>query len=284
MYGIFMESWVILKNYKGAGWIFILYLLALIYLLITEKNKKIRSLMLYTPIAVLLVFLCPIFRKIYVRLLNEGVTYYRILWIVPVSVTVGYGFCHAIYQISEMAGKKLGEKKELIGWIGAAFAAVLIVLSGKFVYNSQYISKAENAYHLPEEVIEICEMIKPKEGEIPLVYATFPGDLVYYVRQYDTSICLSYGRDMVEPVWGYYNDIYEAIEGAETIDAKNLLEITRSKGAATSRYIILRDSKPIDIPLEDLGLSLVGTAGQYKVYEDPVAAKMIEEIYKDIEF
>ena len=37
MYGIFMESVVIFKNYAGGRYIIVLFLLSLIYLLIAEK-------------------------------------------------------------------------------------------------------------------------------------------------------------------------------------------------------------------------------------------------------
>ena len=80
MYGIFMESVVIFKNYAGGKYLAALFLLALVWLLIMEKNKRRRALFIYMPLSLLLLFFFPIFRKVFVRLMGgEGDTYYRVL-------------------------------------------------------------------------------------------------------------------------------------------------------------------------------------------------------------
>lgn len=279
MYGIFMESWVILKNYGGTGFLLLLYVIALGCLLIREKNKYVRSIFVYAPMLLIFGFLFPVSRKLYVAVLNEGNTYYRVLWLLPVSITLAYTGCSVIYRL----GKRFEKNARWISYAGALVGVAVIMLAGKYVYNSPHISKAENAYHLPQEVIDICDTIEANEGEIPYNYATFPGDLVYYVRQYRTDIGLSYGRDMVEPVWGYgiWNEAYMAIEGTDEIKAEELVEITRRfpDEARASRFIVLRDSKPIDQPLDELGLTFLGQFGQYKLYEDPVVTERMKEIY-----
>lgn len=279
MYGIFMESWVIMKNYKGVGFLLILYVLALIYLLIREQNKIVRSLMVYAPVLLMAGFLFPISRKLYVAILDEGGTYYRVLWLLPIGITLAYTGSLMIYKLSE----RFENGKKWIGYVGAIVGAMIIVLAGEYVYNSPHISKAQNAYHLPQEVIDMCDVMVEKEGDIPFTYAIFPGDLVYYVRQYRTDIGLTYGRDMVEPVWGYgaLNEAYMAIEGADEINAEELIEITRRfpDESRAARFIVLRDSKPINQPLDDLGLIFLGQYGQYKLYEDPVITERMKEIY-----
>ena len=232
-----------------------------------------------TPAVMIFGFLFPVSRKLYVAVLNEGNTYYRVLWLLPVSITLAYTGCSVIYRL----GKRFEKNARWISYAGALVGVAVIMLAGEYVYNSPHISKAENAYHLPQEVIDICDTIEANEGEISYNYATFPGDLVYYVRQYRTDIGLSYGRDMVEPVWGYgiWNEAYMAIEGTDEIKAEELVEITRRfpDEARASRFIILRDSKPIDQPLDELGLTFLGQFGQYKLYEDPVVTERMKEIY-----
>ena len=49
MYGIFMESVVIFKNYAGGRYLAALFFLALLYLLVTEKNKRRRAMLVYMP-------------------------------------------------------------------------------------------------------------------------------------------------------------------------------------------------------------------------------------------
>ena len=188
MYGIFMESVVIFKNYMGGRYLAVLFLLALAYLFAAEKDKKRRALFLYMPLSLLLLFFFPIFRKVFVRLMGDGDTYYRVLWLIPMGVITAYG---AI----KLVGRLYERKRAWAGRAVFAAAAALVVMGGKYVYGSQYMSKAENMYHLPQHVIDICDLIAPEEGE-PRVWAVFPTDLVYFVRQYDTNIQLLYGREM----------------------------------------------------------------------------------------
>lgn len=67
MWGIFLESVVIFQNYVGFHqnkYLFGIYLFFLLYLLLTEKNKSIRAVFVYTPIILLFCFFCPLFRKV----------------------------------------------------------------------------------------------------------------------------------------------------------------------------------------------------------------------------
>ena len=270
MYGIFMESVVIFKNYTGGRYLAVLFLLALAYLFAAEKDKKRRALFLYMPLSLLLLFFFPIFRKVFVRLMGDGDTYYRVLWLIPMGVITAYG---AI----KLVGRLYERKRAWAGRAVFAAAAVLVVMGGKYVYGSQYMSKAENMYHLPQHVIDICDLIAPEEGE-PRVWAVFPTDLVYFVRQYDTNIQLLYGREMVEPKWQYAEPVHTIMNHPTTIDIEELLKLTRERYCT---YIVLPnvENKKVSEEPENFGLELMDTINGYPVYYDPVAAKIIEETF-----
>ena len=93
MFGIFMESVVIFKLYTGLKLLLGLAALAWIYLFLTERDKKIRILLVYAPILTLLLFLFPVSRKIFVAAGLDGETYYRILWTIPMGGIFAYGAC-----------------------------------------------------------------------------------------------------------------------------------------------------------------------------------------------
>jgi hypothetical protein len=152
-----------------------------------------------------------------------------------------------------------------------AFVAVLVVVavSGSLVYLNEYMSVAQNLYHIPQNVIDICDVIDPEEGQ-PRVRAAFPSELVHFVRQYDTDILLPFGREMVVTQWDYYNQVYEVMEKPEVINAEELLEATRLSGC---RYIILATDRKIDKNLTTLGLKLIETVDKYNIYEDPQVAE-----------
>lgn len=260
MYGIFMESWVIFKNYGGNSLWLILYAAALIRLLICEKDRRVRIVFGYVPLTILLMFFFPVFRILYVAVLDDSDTYYRLLWLIPMGVTIAYSAALTI------------EKHK---YIGAGIAVVIMILCGGYAYKGAFVSPAENAYHLPDTVVKICDEIAPEEGE-RIIYALFPRELVYYVRQYDTNIYLVYGRDSVEPTWGYYNELYEAMEGDEVIDMDHLLELTRGNDGLLASYIILGTDRDTSVDPADCGLELVDTVDNYRIYFDPVADEIME--------
>ena len=71
MWGIFLESVVIFKNYMGFhehGYLAFLYLAVLIWLWVSEKDKTKRVLFVYVPTLLLFLFFCPVFRKLFVAM------------------------------------------------------------------------------------------------------------------------------------------------------------------------------------------------------------------------
>lgn len=250
MWGIFLESVVIFKNYMGfhqykflAG----LYLLALLYLWFAEKDKYRRAILVYAPTLLLAAFFCPLFRKVFVRIMEDSETYYRLLWLLQMSLVTAYGFI-----------KLMGRHRR----IGLVILCAAIVAGGDYVYDSINVSKAQNAYHLPQEVVDIAEMIKPEEGRITVL---MPGELLQYVRQYSTDIELPYGREMMIERWDYYDAMYEAMEKAEVIDTPYFVELARGYPCT---YVILHQDRQVKEPLTDYGYEVFGQVGIYVIYKD----------------
>lgn len=249
MYGIFRECWVIFKQYGENGYLLALFIASLIYLLIAENDYRKKIVIAIAPLIVLIGFFIPYTRIAYVAVLSDGGdTYYRIMWLIPIGVCISYAGCKLF----------MNHKR-----IGLVLVSALIVLCGKIVYTNEYMYDAENAYHIPQVVIDVCDVISPDESE-QRVRAVFPQELLQFVRQYDTNILMPYGRDIIH--WNYYNAVHEAFEKKEIINAKELLEATKQ---TQCRYIVMHESKKIDVPLDDMGLVLVDRVDGYNIYEDP---------------
>lgn len=261
MFGIFMESLVIFKLYTGLKLLLVLTLLSWIYLLVREKDGKIRLLLVYAPLIIVVLFLFPLCRKYFVGAGLDGETYYRLLWTIPMGLITIYGACHLF-----------AERRKL----GILVMTVLIVLCGSLVYQSDYISKAENLYHIPDTVVEICELIAP-EGEEERVSAVMPLDLIHFVRQYDARIHMPYGREMIVERWKYYNAVFEQMEAAEIVDMEALLEASR---AEYCQYIVMDEEKKTNVPPEESGLELVAVIDGYRIYKDPVSVAAAKELYQ----
>ena len=249
MYGIFMEIWVILKLYAGTGFFVGLFLAALIYLAICEKEMHKKILLVFVPEVLFVIFMLPISRIVFVAVMDDGETYYRILWMIPMGVVIAYAAC-----------KLFAEHRR----VGLIISTIVVIASGSLVYNSSNVTKAENAYHLPQTAIDIVDAIYP-EGSTGKERVAFPASLVHYVRQYNTNILMPYGREMVVSQWNYYNAVYEAMEKAETISCEDLLTATRE---TKCRYIVLHETRAIDGDLTEYGLKLVDTIDGYQIFYD----------------
>ena len=255
MYGIFMECWVAMKLYFSNPLLAILLVASAIYIIVTEKDWKKKILLGILPVVILAGFLFPVTKMVYVAAFDESDTYYRVLWLVPMYVVIGYAVCKLVFSFENRVKQR----------IALVIALVVVVLSGHLVYLNQYMSVAQNLYHIPQHVIDICEVVAPSDGE-ERVRAAFPSELVHFVRQYDTDILMPYGREMVVTQWDYYNPVYEVMEKPEVIDAEELLDATRQTGC---RYIVLAKDRKINKNLTTLGLKLVETIDKYYIYEDP---------------
>lgn len=256
MYGIFMECWVALKLYGGNWMLIMLFLLSAIYLIVTETSQKKKIILGIIPLIILVGFLLPITKIVFVAAFDDGSdTYYRVLWLIPMYVVMGYAACKFIFSMRN----KMWQRVALI------LTIAILCSTGSLVYLNKNITVAENLYHIPQKVIDICDQISPGEGQ-PRVRAAFPSELVHFVRQYDTDILMPFGREMVVTQWDYYNPVYEVMEKPEVIRAKDLLEATRE---TKCKYIILYKDRKIDRNLEDAGLQLLSTVQGYNIYLDP---------------
>ena len=238
------------EGYIGSGMLAGLFLVAMIYLFFSEKNKNIRILFLYMPMLTLILYFCPLFAAIVYSFTGEEI-YYRQLWLLPVVPVLAYTAVKILMKCN-------GKKRVLAGM---AMVGILL-LSGRLVYKSPYFSPAENPYHVPQTVVEICDTIQTEET---LVKAVFPGEFLQYVRQYNSRIWMPYGREMLVARWGFQYDLFDLME-AQFPDAELIAAKAREQHC---QYIIFSESKPLSGSFTDYGYELIASIGGYGVYWDP---------------
>ncbi len=245
------EIWSVWTDYMGSGWHLPLFLAALLYLLVTEKEKRVRVVLLEASVVLLALFVLPPFYRL-MDALDAG-TYYRILWLLPTSAVIAW------------AGVRLvGRQKHRI----AAFAllAALLILMGTCVYRNPNVSRAQNRFHLPNAVIAICDAIMPAEDE-ERVWAVFPEELIHYVRQYSSRIQMPYGRDMLESTW-VWNAVKHPIYlemCKEVVDVDALAPLLTEYGC---QYLIFNRSKETAGEFGENGLTLIAQIEDYDVYRN----------------
>lgn len=247
------------RDYMGTGLIVIWYLISVLYLYIREERKPFRILFVYVPVVILLLYFNPLFAAVVYGVAGSEI-YYRILWLLPVTPVIAYA-CVQIY------GELKGVKKGL--WILAS--AAVISISGSYIYDNPFFRKAENLYHIPSDVVAVCDMIEVPGRE---VMAVFPTELLQYVRQYSPVVCMPYGRDITVERWNHrgklydgwnkVDELYDAME-AEQVDLACLAPLAKEAGC---HYIILPCDKQIVGVVGDYNWVWFGASESYVIFRD----------------
>ena len=188
------ELLTIYREYAGIGLYMALFLCALIYLNFSLKDGR-RVLIVYSSVIFLAIAFCPLVSRAYYAFVGDD-TFRRLYWLLPLSIAIALA-CTLLVK---------AESRLLIPLI------LLLVVCGVLTYSKleyRVAEKAENAYQLPQEVVDVCDyMIDVSDDLGRNVWVAIPVDFVSYVRQYTSRINLFYGRDMLDDDWNNGNDLY----------------------------------------------------------------------------
>ena len=106
---MFEKSIEIISNaflqYKGNGMYMALFLLGMLYIYLNEKDKKMRCLFLYFPLATLFVTLNPLFNKCVGKIFT-GSVYWRLFWLLPIGITIAYCLIKFVQDQKEKSQKR----------------------------------------------------------------------------------------------------------------------------------------------------------------------------------
>lgn len=239
-----------LKSYSGTGFLFILMLASVAFLSVRYRKSFGKYYFVWYPVAILLVYFCPIW-IVYAAKRNDADILYRILWLIPSGVII----CVALIELVYMLPKRSRA-------VGVVASVILIMVSGRYTYANTQFSKAENVYHMPQAVVDICAEIEVPGRE---VRACFPDELLQYVRQYSSYVHTPYGRDIFfsgfmrpdVPLWDY---LY-----AEEIDTELLANELRE---TWTHYLIIEHEKELVPALSEYDFVRIGTVDKYDIYVD----------------
>ena len=248
----------VFQKYMGSGLMLIWFVLALIYLFFQEKRKPMRILFLYTPTIIFLLFFNPLFYRLFQETVGTEI-YFRICWMMPITLVIAYTIVHIIDNMANKKKQSTGSAFSPVKKVVFSVATILILLvSGSPVYTSPLYTPAENAYHVPQFVVDICDAIEIEGRE---VMAAFPDEFLLYVRQYSPVVCMPYGR---EAYTGYYNELNLMIMSDE-INVELLSSLSK---ASLCHYIVLKEGKTFLGDMADYGYELFDTLHGYEIYKD----------------
>lgn len=163
-------------TFEGA-WIFPILIAAVIWILWKEEDRTRKLLCGILPLVLLAVYWCPLTGQLFIRILGENV-YWRVLWLILLAVTIPYAGCLLLQRLK-------GIRRQGCFLLLAA----IIVLGGEKVLSEEWFKPSPNAYKIPQNVIEVCELLPSN------IHAMVSNRLMPYIRMYDPTITLEFGRN-----------------------------------------------------------------------------------------
>ncbi|MBO4905029.1 MAG: hypothetical protein J5367_07375 [Lachnospiraceae bacterium] len=251
-----------LELYNGGTGFLVMYLLAVLFILIkgSERDRKI-----FLPGAVMLLVTVynPIVPVIVDRIFDVSSEYYRLFWIAPVIVLV------PLVAVELIESARTGSAKLITTLIIAA----AFVLGGNFVYGKG-LDIAENIYKIPNELIEISDMIHADSGT-EYTRAFFEYEYNMEIRQYDPKMLLcvdredyiyavnySYTDDMLGEDAPPVNVILALLVRNQKVDPEAFLNALDATG---TQYVVLTKGHPQIRTVRNAGLYEVGRTATHIV-------------------
>lgn len=240
----------IFKNYGGSSMMTLLVMVAILYLWITEERWDIKLLFVYVCMSITALFFFPVFSYVAIHFFLDGQVYYRILWLIPMGSIVSYGI------VKLLSGIELKRKRVVIGVICALF----VMQGGNLIYRNELVTKAENLYHLPQSVINVADVLHVEDKN---VRAVVPAEMLQFIRQYDASIELAYGREVLVDGWSS-NPLYEVME-ENPVGSYILTDYAKQQRLD---YIVIRTGTPVvgSKPIEKYQFTYLTTVDNYDIY------------------
>lgn len=236
--------------YKNGSFFLMIGFAAILYLWIMEDKKGILMVLAAVPSVIMALFLFPAFAFVASNYFLEGGVYYRILWLIPLSMITAYAFTRTI--------SRLGDRKKRLVTMG--LFTVLIVGAGQLVYLNPLISPSQNPYQLPQSVINAADIMHVEGRDVK---AALPAEMLQFIRQYDPSIQLAYGRDALVDGWGS-NNLHDALEEPFI----RSYAITDAAKAQFVDYIVIRTGTTVvgTNPIEQYEFTFIAETDGYDIY------------------
>lgn len=166
--------------FQGKGLFLYLTASCLLYLMLQKKNTE-RSFWRGYGAFLLLIVYNPLIVWYPVAKFNLDSEYYRFLWLIPIPVIIAY------------VGTSITMNMKKTWKLGCLVGVMLVIVGCGSTIFSRSMEKIENVYKIPDEVIEVCEIIRADSNEAePCVAADF--DLDVLMNQYapDIRLILNY--------------------------------------------------------------------------------------------
>lgn len=254
----FETAYSMYMNYNGFGMHMALFFASLIFLLIQKKDKEKKF--LFVGYALLFFIICffPLTAKIIMEYCVGADVYWRMFWLLPTAVVTAYAGVLAISQVGSRLWRYLT--------LGVLLAVV--VLSGTNLYNGAIFQTKENHYKLPQNTIDICDIVErdAQENGIETMKLITTNELVSSIRQYDASILMPYGNEAIKGLTVSSNDAAQIFR-IMSADTKDWESLSYYAAAENCNYLAYPSDDTVTQEIAQYGFIEIGmTTNGYTVY------------------
>ncbi len=239
-----------LHQYFGKNALLVIAFVALLYWTRKSENRKRY---IACVVVLFVILLNDIVFGLIVKV-GESETYYRILWILPVTLLAAY---LGIELWSELSGwKRIGIAALILGfvWINAVPSW------------ASWVNIPSNVYQMDDEVLEIADIIEAHSGG-ERVNIIDDYTISWHIREYNDNLCDPGAED-------YYLRLIIS-EECVTFSKE---EVENAAWLAQTDYVILQKEKvEANAALVNAEFELVGSSDNYNIYytnRPAIAARM----------
>lgn len=204
--------------------LYLYYTAAAIFFLLVKRRKKDeeRLLGIYSMIMFALILL-PFFTMLVWRFLRNGGVYWRLMWMIPYSILIGY------------AGTELitGRKNPVLRILTAGLICAAVILGGSRVYTKDVFQVPTSREKLPQITLTTMSVINENAERTGNPYKRLcaPVDILCQIRQVDATILqwgerkLQYEKLDESTPTGYY---YKVMNGMIPDSKRRIAKFMRS--------------------------------------------------------
>lgn len=232
-----------------------LFFVSLIFTYIIFEKK--RELWFYPNVLMLFIIFNPFAKDVLNSHFIDG-TAWRMWWIIPVPFLIAMMFTKVLDYVK-------GKEKIFL----SILICLTIMVSGRFIFNSNNFSLAQNSFRIPQDIIEVSEIIMEdsREHEIKEHNVATVWSVAWRLRMYNPEIKMLYGRRL-EPRSGLHSEEIMEIMNSDMPDF--YVADTLFREANVSYIVVIREAiyylpynwaRP-----EEMGYELIGETEYYLVY------------------
>jgi hypothetical protein len=239
--------------FRENGILFIICAVMLLYLVSMERKELGTWLFAVYTVILALLYCIPFTANIIMKYCIGEEVYWRMFWLVPFAMAIAFGVVKLLERV----------KFQPIQLLCFIIAVVFLITTGTPVYNRDNFVKAANDYKLPEASVAVCDAINANaSGQDEAKLIVVPAEIVSYIRQYDASIKMLYGRRPPSRLGKTKRYILDAMTGgvADWPTFADMLKKTRCT------YYVCHNDLPGKENIVNYGYELVAEVAGYAVY------------------